>query len=122
MAAAIWSSDLNDVNQMPALFFIRFFKNHMLSVTDRPQWPSRSRSYIAPLTASFRERPPETPNKSVRKTSQGVEIVTAVGVEKYDAIVLVSQNDQSLALLTSQSARSNITSGIPYGTTRCSSH
>ena len=26
MAAAIWSSDLDDVNQMPALFFIRFFK------------------------------------------------------------------------------------------------
>ena len=26
MAAAIWSSDLTDVNQMPALFFIRFLK------------------------------------------------------------------------------------------------
>ena len=120
MAAAIWSSDLKDVNQMPALFFIRFFKNHgLLSVTDRPQWytlPGGSRSYIAPLTASFRERIRlETPVKSVRNTSRGVEVVTAVGVEKYDAVVLASHSDQSLALLDeSERAIRTILQGIPY--------
>ena len=120
MAAAIWSSDLKDVNQMPALFFIRFFKNHgLLSVTDRPQWytlPGGSRSYIAPLTASFRERIRlETPVKSVRNTSQGVEVVTAVGVEKYDAVVLASHSDQSLTLLDeSERAIRTILQGIPY--------
>ena len=120
MAAAIWSSDLKDVNQMPALFFIRFFKNHgLLSVTDRPQWytlPGGSRSYIAPLTASFRERIRlETPVKSVRNTSQGVEVATAVGVEKYDAVVLASHSDQSLALLDkSERAIRTILQGIPY--------
>jgi predicted NAD/FAD-binding protein len=120
MAAAIWSSDLKDVNQMPALFFIRFFKNHgLLSVTDRPQWytlPGGSRSYIAPLTASFRERIRlETPVKSVRNTSQGVEVVSAVGVEKYDAVVLASHSDQSLALLDkSERAIRTILQGIPY--------
>ena len=120
MAAAIWSSDLKDVNQMPALFFIRFFKNHgLLSVTDRPQWytlPGGSRSYIAPLTASFRERIRlETPVKSVRNTSQGVEVVTPVGVEKYDAVVLASHSDQSLALLDkSERAIRTILQGIPY--------
>ena len=120
MAAAIWSSDLKDVNQMPALFFIRFFKNHgLLSVTDRPQWytlPGGSRSYIAPLTASFRERIRlETPVKSVRNTSQGVEVVTAVGVEKYDAVVLASHSDQSLALFDeSERAIRTILQGIPY--------
>jgi predicted NAD/FAD-binding protein len=120
MAAAIWSSDLKDVNQMPALFFIRFFKNHgLLSVTDRPQWytlPGGSRSYIAPLTASFRERIRlETPVKSVRNTSQGVEVVTAVGVEKYDAVVLASHSDQSLALLDkSERAIRTILQGILY--------
>ena len=120
MAAAIWSSDLKDVNQMPALFFIRFFKNHgLLSVTDRPQWytlPGGSRSYIAPLTASFRERIRlETPVKSVCNTSQGVEVVTAVGVEKYDAIVLASHSDQSLALLDeSERAIRTLLRGISY--------
>ena len=120
MAAAIWSSDLKDVNHMPALFFIRFFKNHgLLSVTDRPQWytlPGGSRSYIAPLTASFRERIRlETPVKSICNTSQGVEVVTAVGVEKYDAIVLASHSDQSLALLDeSERAIRTLLRGIPY--------
>jgi len=120
MAAAIWSSDLNDVNQMPALFFIRFFKNHgLLSVTDRPQWytlPGGSRSYIAPLTEGFRERIRlNTPVVSVRNTSQGVEVVANANQEFFDAVVLASHSDQSLALLDdTETALKSILHGIPY--------
>ena len=120
MAAAIWSSDLNDVNQMPALFFIRFFKNHgLLSVTDRPQWytlPGGSRSYIAPLTEGFRERIRlNTPVVSVRNTSQGVEVVANANQEFFDAVVLASHSDQSLALLDdTETALKAILQGIPY--------
>jgi len=120
MAAAIWSSDLNDVNQMPALFFIRFFKNHgLLSVTDRPQWytlPGGSRSYIAPLTAGFSERIRlKTEVTSVRQTSQGVEVITNKGKESFDAVVLASHSDQSLGLLDhSETALKTLLRGIPY--------
>ena len=120
MAAAIWSSDLNDVNQMPALFFIRFFKNHgLLSVTDRPQWytlPGGSRTYIAPLTAGFSERIRlETEVTSVRQTSQGVEVIANGSVETFDAVVLASHSDQSLALLDdSENALKSLLKGIPY--------
>ena len=120
MAAAIWSSDLNDVNQMPALFFIRFFKNHgLLSVTDRPQWytlPGGSRSYIAPLTEGFRERIRlNTPVVSVRNTSEGVEVVANANQEFFDAVVLASHSDQSLALLDdTETALKSILQGIPY--------
>lgn len=120
MAAAIWSSDLNDVNQMPALFFIRFFKNHgLLSVTDRPQWytlPGGSRSYIAPLTEGFRERIRlNTPVVSVRNTSQGVEVVANKRKELFDVVVLASHSDQSLALLDdTETALKAILQGIPY--------
>ena len=120
MAAAIWSSDLNDVNQMPALFFIRFFKNHgLLSVTDRPQWytlPGGSRSYIAPLTEGFRERIRlNTPVVSVRNTSQGVEVVANANQEFFDVVVLASHSDQSLALLDdTETALKSILQGIPY--------
>jgi predicted NAD/FAD-binding protein len=120
MAAAIWSSDLNDVNQMPALFFIRFFKNHgLLSVTDRPQWytlPGGSRSYIAPLTEGFRERIRlNTPVVSIRNTSQGVEVVANANQEFFDAVVLASHSDQSLALLDdTETALKSILQGIPY--------
>jgi predicted NAD/FAD-binding protein len=120
MAAAIWSSDLNDVNQMPALLFIRFFKNHgLLSVTDRPQWytlPGGSRSYIAPLTEGFRERIRlNTPVVSVRNTSQGVEVVANANQEFFDAVVLASHSDQSLALLDdTETALKSILQSIPY--------
>ncbi|MEL0321774.1 MAG: FAD-dependent oxidoreductase, partial [Gammaproteobacteria bacterium] len=120
MAAAIWSSDLNDVNQMPALFFIRFFKNHgLLSVTDRPQWytlPGGSRSYIAPLTEGFRERIRlNTPVVSVRNTSQGVEVVANKRKELFDIVVLASHSDQSLALLDdTEASLKSILQGIPY--------
>lgn len=120
MAAAIWSSDLNDVNQMPALFFIRFFKNHgLLSVTDRPQWytlPGGSRSYIAPLTEGFRERIRlNTPVVSVRNTSQGVEVVANARHEFFDAVVLASHSDQSLALIDdTETSLKSILQGIPY--------
>ena len=120
MAAAIWSSDLNDVNQMPALFFIRFFKNHgLLSVTDRPQWytlPGGSRSYIAPLTVGFREHIRlNTSVVSVRNTSQGVEVVANEHKELFDAVVLASHSDQSLALLDdTETALKSILQGIPY--------
>lgn len=120
MAAAIWSSDLNDVNQMPALFFIRFFKNHgLLSVTDRPQWytlPGGSRSYIAPLTEGFRERIRlNTTVVSVRNTSQGVEVVANKRKELFDIVVLASHSDQSLALLDdTEVSLKSILQGIPY--------
>jgi predicted NAD/FAD-binding protein len=120
MAAAIWSSDLNDVNQMPALFFIRFFKNHgLLSVTDRPQWytlPGGSRSYVAPLIEGFRDRIRLNRQVvSIRNTSQGVEVVTNESRELFDAVVLASHSDQSLALLDdSETTLKSLLQGIPY--------
>jgi len=39
MASAIWSSGLDEVEQMPLRFFVQFFKNHgLLSIKNRPQW------------------------------------------------------------------------------------
>ena len=59
MAAAIWSSDPAEILDFPAAYFGHFFHNHgLLSVNDRPQWRTicgGSRSYIAPLTRSFRD-------------------------------------------------------------------
>ena len=120
MAAAIWSSDLVDVKQMPALFFIRFFKNHgLLSVTDRPQWytlPGGSRSYIGPLTQSFHHAIRlQTPVRSVKQTDAAVEVFTDHGLETFDAVVLASHSDQSYALLDdTETQLKSILSGIPY--------
>lgn len=120
MAAAIWSSDLDDVDQMPALFFIRFFKNHgLLSVTHRPQWytlPGGSRSYIAPLTAKFSDRIRlNTQVRRVTTLESGVEVHTADGVEQFDGVVLAGHTDQSHALLDDQhQALKTLLGGIAY--------
>lgn len=120
MAAAIWSSDLDDVDQMPALFFIRFFKNHgLLSVTNRPQWytlPGGSSTYIEPLTASFADRIQlNTPVRRVYRGDQGIAVETETGTEWFDGVVLASHSDQSNRLLDeSESTHKALLQGIPY--------
>ena len=39
MGAAIWSTTAQKTTEMPAVFYIRFFKNHgLLQIFNRPQW------------------------------------------------------------------------------------
>ena len=61
MAAAIWSSKLDDVMSFPAQTFVRFFQNHgLFSLGARPQWRSvlgGSRRYVEALSAPFRNGP-----------------------------------------------------------------
>ena len=104
MAAAIWSSDTLDVLQMPALFFIRFFKNHgLLSVRHRPQWfslPGGSSSYIKPLIRSFSDRIRlNTAVTSVRQTEHVVSVECASGKELFDGVVLAGHTDQISQLI-----------------------
>lgn len=53
MGAAIWSSGLEQMGEFPALYFLKFFKNHgLLNITDRPQWKvikDGSKSYVDKL-------------------------------------------------------------------------
>jgi len=109
MGAAIWSSGLDAMLDVPALFFVRFFKNHgLLSVTDRPQWRTivgGSKSYIKPLTENFRSCV-QLASKitSVRRdtSAEKVHIVLEGGdVQEFDAVVFACHSDQALALLGS---------------------
>lgn len=60
MISAIWSSSIDDAEQFPLGFFLRFFQNHgLLNVADRPQWHTingGSKAYIPALTEPFHER------------------------------------------------------------------
>ena len=59
MGSAIWSTDINKILEFPAIFFIKFFKNHgMLNINDRPQWltiKGGSKEYVERLTAPFKK-------------------------------------------------------------------
>ena len=60
MGAAIWSTAANKTTEMPAAFYIRFFKNHgLLQIFKRPQWfviKGGSKSYVEKIIEGFQEK------------------------------------------------------------------
>lgn len=120
MGAAIWSMSLASMLAFPLQFFVRFFKNHgLLSVSDRPQWhviDGGSRSYVAPLTASFAERIRlNCPVSRVERDAEGVTLHSAAGSERFDKVVFACHSDQALALLAQPSqAETEILGSLPY--------
>jgi predicted NAD/FAD-binding protein len=105
MAAAIWSSKLEDVLAFPAQSFVRFFENHgLFSLGERPQWRSvlgGSRRYVEALTAPFRQRVHlSRPIVAVRRTPAGVVLRDAAGQEQsFDQLIVATHADQALAIL-----------------------
>lgn len=120
MGAAIWSMSLVDMLAFPLQFFVRFFKNHgLLSVSNRPQWhvvEGGSRSYVAPLTASFAERIRlNCPVLRVERDAEGVTLHSAAGSERFDKVVFACHSDQALALLAEPTPLEHeILGALPY--------
>ncbi|WP_268799601.1 NAD(P)/FAD-dependent oxidoreductase [Pseudomonas huanghezhanensis] len=120
MGAAIWSMSLADMLSFPLQFFVRFFKNHgLLSVSDRPQWcviEGGSSAYIAPLTASFKQKiRVDCPVHRVERDSDGVTVHSAAGSERFDKVVFACHSDQALSMLAAPSAaEQDILGALPY--------
>jgi predicted NAD/FAD-binding protein len=128
MAAAIWSSRLNDMLDYPAKAFIRFFQNHgLLQVSDRPRWGTvrgGASSYIDKMLAdtSVTVRNGE-PINQVSRHPHGVEITTSRGVEKFDQVVIASHADQALAMLDDASpAEQGLLGAFHYSRNRAVLH
>lgn len=129
MASAIWSAAPESADEMPALFFARFFANHrFLDTTGQPGWRvvrGGSKEYVAPLTAPFRERIRlGTPIRSVRRHADGVEVTPRGGPpERFDHAVLAVHSDQALAILSDPTdAEREILSSIRYQENRVVLH
>ncbi|MFR0687866.1 NAD(P)/FAD-dependent oxidoreductase [Enterobacterales bacterium AE_CKDN230030158-1A_HGKHYDSX7] len=108
MGAAIWSMPRGRLLEFPLQFFVRFFRNHgLLSVNDRPQWrvlQGGSRAYVEPLCRSFRQHiRTGCPVQRVDRDSEGVNLSSPLGMERFDKVVFACHSDQALALLGSPS-------------------
>ena len=120
MGSAIWSMPMADMLAFPLHSFVRFFKNHgLLSVSNRPQWQvieGGSSAYIAPLTASFREKIRlNCPVTRVERDAEGVVIHSHAGSERFDKVVFACHSDQALHLLAAPSeAEQSILGALPY--------
>jgi len=104
MGSAIWSMPPGDILEFPAASFLSFFENHRLLRLDRPTWRTvagGSRSYVARMTAAYREGLRlETPVARITREPDGVRVATQAGDEAlYDEVVLACHCDQALAML-----------------------
>jgi predicted NAD/FAD-binding protein len=121
MTAAIWSAEPGSVLEMPAMFLVRFFKNHgLLQLKDRPQWrviEGGSREYVGRLVSGHEDRIRlNTPVTSVARTDGGVAITSAAGGrEVYDYVFFACHSDQALGLLADPTpAETEVLGAIRY--------
>ncbi len=121
MGAAIWSAEPVMMREMPAHFFIRFFRNHgLLSLDDRPVWrviKGGSREYVRRLVEGHRDRIRlNCPVRAVERRPDGV-VISAEGceAEHFDAVFMACHSDQALALLSDPTeSESEVLGAIPY--------
>jgi len=121
MGAAIWSAQPDSFLQFPARFILAFFNNHgLLTVTGHPQWKTvrgGAVQYVQALTAPFKDRIRlNNPVVSATRAKDGVTLKTENGEpERFDALVLATHSDQSLAILADATeSERDILSAIPY--------
>ena len=106
MTAAIWSAEPVQVEDMPLMFLVRFFKNHgLLQLKDRPIWhviEGGSRQYVEKLVAGHRDRIRlSTPVQSVSRMGDQVQIkIAGEEPEQFDHVFFACHSDQALKLLS----------------------
>ncbi len=109
MASAVWSTPPEKILDFPALSLIRFWHNHgFLGLHTQHPWftvAGGAKSYVAKLTAPFRERV-ELKNGAVRVARQKnrVSVTGADGLTReFDKVILACHADQALQLLADPS-------------------
>ena len=127
MMGCIWSCPTDQMLQFPVATMIRFCHNHgLIQITDRPQWwtvKGGARHYVEKIVQGIADKRLNTPVRSVQRDEAGVRIVTSVGTEYFDKVILASHSDESLALLNAPSAAERDTLGaIRYQPNRAVLH
>lgn len=129
MISAIWSAGCGTVGELPARYFLHFFKNHgLMNLTNRPQWrviTGGSRNYIAPLIRGFSDR--VYTRSPVQQLVRHPEHVTLKMPNEellaFDHVVLAVHSDQALRLLADPSDEEReILGAIPYQPNSVSLH
>ena len=122
MGAAIWSTAAKKTTEMPAVFYIRFFKNHgLLQIFNRPQWfviKGGSKAYIPKIIAGFKNKILlSTPVSKVIRSKNSVEVFYGkdFASHQFDKVIFATHSDQALALLEDPSEEEvKILGSLPY--------
>ncbi len=127
MGAAIWSMAPAEMEDFPAESFLQFCLNHgLLQINNRPQWltvKNSSREYVKKLCAGIGDVRVNTPALKITRDTDGVIVDYAHGSDLYDAVIMATHSDQTLALLSDASADENdILSAIRYAPNKAYLH
>lgn len=121
MCAAIWSLPVEQVEQFPALAFLRFFDNHgLMRLKNRPAWRTvtgGSREYVRKLAQPLEGRIRYGAGVArVARDAAGVTVTDERGESaRYDHIVIASHSDEALAMLgDADHAETRILGALPY--------
>jgi predicted NAD/FAD-binding protein len=108
MAAAIWSTGMQGIEDFPLQTLVDFFRNHgLLGVTTHHPWrtvTAGTSSYITPMVDRLEANGGEVRLANgvdrVRRDRSGVDVRGADGTdERYDAVLLATHADQALGML-----------------------
>ncbi|MEL1232609.1 MAG: FAD-dependent oxidoreductase [Candidatus Neomarinimicrobiota bacterium] len=123
IGAAIWSTVPNQMMDMPAIFFIRFFENHgMLQIVDRPNWwviTGGSKRYVEKMVDGFENKIRlSSPVKNVKREDGSITVqfgANSLESENFDSVIFATHSNQSLAMLDAPTkAEIEILSAIKY--------
>jgi len=119
MAACIWSTPTQKIDEFPLATFINFCRNHgLISVNNRPQWrtvKNGTRSYVQKLAAELPAVRLNAKISRIERATNDITIHADGGIAQYDQIVFACHTDQAMALLqdgTDEAAA--ILARIPY--------
>ena len=127
MLGCIWSCPTDQMLQFPVDTMVRFCHNHgLIQVNDRPKWHTvrgGAKHYVEKITARIDDKRLNTPVLRIERDTLGVNVFTASGSERFDAVVLATHADQSLALLaTPTSQERHVLGAVRYHANRAVLH
>jgi predicted NAD/FAD-binding protein len=120
LGSAVWSAAPSTFAQFPLVSLLRFLDNHgLLTLVNRVPWRTvtgGAQRYLDAATRSMRaEVRLSSPVHSLRRTNDGVDVITARGSERFDAIVSAVHSDQALRMLSDPSpAEREVLGAIAY--------
>ena len=133
MIGAIWSCSIEQMLGFPIQTMVRFCHNHgLLQIQNRPQWltvKGGSREYVSRLVAALEKHHVQIVRDAVTQVNAAtdqnlaVEIITTLGSQWFDEVIMACHSDQTLQLVQGipEQAR-HILAAIPYQQNRAILH
>jgi uncharacterized protein len=120
--AAVWSAQPKATLEFPALFILRFLRNHgMTQVRGRPQWrvvTGGSHSYIGPLTSPYQSQIHTCCRvDKLLRHKDGIDVCwNGSHSRRFDRVFLATHSDISLRILGDEATASErrVLAAIPY--------